>query len=226
MIRVLIADDHMIVREGLKQILSKHGDLEVAGEAANGNDVLRMVREQPWDVLVTDMSMPGRNGLELIKLVKQERPTLPVLVLSMYDEEQYAVRAIRAGASGYINKESVSEQLVAAIRKVATGGVHASPAVTKALFSTLRGDQNARPHEQLSDRELQVFQLIARGKSVSEIADQLALSPKTVSTHKSRLMEKMQMSNQAELIRYALEQNLIEATPSASSPARESGSNT
>lgn len=211
MIRVLIADDHMIVREGLKQILSKEGDLTVAGEAANGNDVLRMVRAQEWDVLVTDMSMPGRNGLELIKLVKQERPALPVLVLSMYDEDQFAVRAIRAGASGYINKESVSEQLVAAIRTVAAGGVHASPAVTKALFSTLRGDTQARPHEQLSDRELQVLQLIASGKTVTEIADQLALSPKTVSTHKSRLMEKMQMSNQAELIRYAIEQRLIQA---------------
>jgi two-component system, NarL family, invasion response regulator UvrY len=212
MIRVLIADDHMIVREGLKQILAMHGDLEVAGEAANGNDVLRMVREQQWDVLVTDMSMPGRNGLELIKLVKQARPELPVLVLSMYDEDQYAVRTIRAGASGYINKESVSDQLVAAIRKVAAGGVHASPAVTKALFSTLRGYNGARPHEQLSDRELQVFQLIAGGKSVTEIADQLSLSPKTVSTHKSRLMEKMQMSNSAEIIRYAIEHRLV-ATP-------------
>jgi DNA-binding NarL/FixJ family response regulator len=214
MIRVLIADDHMIVREGLKQILAREGDLEVAGEAANGNDVLRMARDGTWDVLVTDMSMPGRNGLELIKLVKQAKPELPVLVLSMYDEEQFAVRAIRAGASGYINKESVSDQLVAAIRKVAAGGVHASAAVTKTLFSTLRGNQNARPHEQLSDRELQVMLLIASGKSVTEIADQLNLSPKTISTHKSRLMEKMQMSNQAELIRYALEHRLVTAPES------------
>ena len=215
MIRILVADDHAIVREGLKQIIAKQADLSVAGEAANGNDVLRMVREQEWDVLVTDMSMPGRNGLELIKLVKQERPQLPVLVLSMYDEEQYAVRAIRAGASGYLNKESACEQLVAAIRKIASGGVHASEAVTQALFSTLRGARGASGapralHEQLSDRELQVLQLIAGGKSITEIAAQLALSPKTVSTHKSRLLEKMHLGNQAELIRYAIEHRLVD----------------
>ncbi len=211
MIRILVADDHTIVREGLKQILAKHADLQVAGEAANGNDVLRLVRDETWDVLVTDMSMPGRNGLELIKLVKQAQPTLPVLVLSMYDEEQYAVRAIRAGASGYLNKESASEQLVSAIRKVAAGGVYASPTVTQALFSTLRNNRSTQPHEQLSDRELQVLQLIVAGKSITDIADQLALSPKTVSTHKSRLMEKMNMNNQAELIRYAIEHRLTNA---------------
>ena len=218
MIRILVADDHTIVREGLKQIIAKQVDLTVAGEAANGNDVLRLVREQEWDVLVTDMSMPGRNGLELIKLVKQERPQLPVLVLSMYDEEQYAVRAIRAGASGYLNKESASEQLVAAIRKIASGGVHASEAVTQAMFSTLRGARGAAGagatpralHEQLSDRELQVLQLIAGGKSITEIAAQLTLSPKTVSTHKARLLEKMHLGNQAELIRYAIEHRLVD----------------
>lgn len=221
MIRILVADDHAIVREGLKQIIAKQADLSVAGEAANGNDVLRLVREQEWDVLVTDMSMPGRNGLELIKLVKQERPQLPVLVLSMYDEEQYAVRAIRAGASGYLNKESASEQLVAAIRKIASGGVHASEAVTQALFSTLRGargagranDAQRALHEQLSDRELQVLQLIASGRSITEIATLLALSPKTVSTHKSRLLEKMHLGNQAELIRYAIEHRLVDGAP-------------
>ncbi len=210
MIRILVADDHAIVREGLKQIIAKHADLAVAGEAANGNDVLRLVREQEWDVLVTDMSMPGRNGLELIKLVKQARPQLPVLVLSMYDEEQYAVRAIRAGASGYLNKESASDQLVVAIRKIAAGGVHASQAVTQAMFSTLRGAEGA-PHEQLSDRELQVLRMIAAGQSVTAIATQLSLSPKTVSTHKSRILEKMHMSNQAELIRYAIEHRLADA---------------
>ena len=214
MIRILVADDHTIVREGLKQILAKHSDLQVAGEAANGNDVLRLIRDGrdgQWDVLVTDMSMPGRNGLELIKLVKQAQPALPVLVLSMYDEEQYAVRAIRAGASGYLNKESASEQLVSAIRKVAAGGVYASAAVTQALFSTLRNNRGAQPHEQLSDRELQVLQMIAAGKSITEIAELLSLSPKTVSTHKSRMLEKMNMSNQAELIRYAIEHRLTNA---------------
>lgn len=215
MIRVLVADDHAIVREGLKQILTKSGDLEVAGEAANGNDVLKMVREQEWDVLVTDMSMPGRNGLELIKLVKSARPKLPVLVLSMYGEEQFAVRSIRAGASGYLNKESASDQLVNAIRKIAGGGVYASPAVAEALLRNVRDGDAAhkQPHELLSDRELQVLQLITAGQSVTEIADALSLSPKTVSTHKARLMEKMQMTNQAELIRYAMAHGLAQAAP-------------
>ena len=208
MIRVLVADDHTIVREGLKQILAKSGDLVVAGEAANGNDALKMVREQEWDVLVTDMSMPGRNGLELIKLVKAARPKLPVLVLSMYGEEQFAVRAIRAGASGYLNKESASDQLVNAIRKIAGGGVFVSPAVAEALLRNVRDGSSKLPHEQLSDRELQVLQLIAAGNSVNDIAAQLNLSPKTVSTHKTRLLEKMHMSNQAELIRYALQHRL------------------
>ena len=159
-----------IVREGLKQILAKSGDLLVAGEAANGNDVLRMVREQEWDVLVTDMSMPGRNGLELIKLVKAARPKMPVLVLSMYGEEQFAVRAIRAGASGYLTKESASDQLVSAIRKIAGGGVHVSAAVAEALFHNVRDGGCQLPHEQLSDREFQVLRLIAAGQSVNNIA--------------------------------------------------------
>jgi two-component system invasion response regulator UvrY len=213
MIRVLVADDHTIVREGLKQILAKSGDLVVAGEAANGNDVLRLVREQEWDVLLTDMSMPGRSGIELIKLVKAARPKLPVLVLSMYGEDQYAVRAIRAGASGYLNKESASEQLVAAIRKIAGGGVHVSVAVAEALFHNVRDGETGAPHEQLSDREFQVLQLIADGKSVADVAAELKLSPKTVSTHKTRILDKMHMSNQAELIRYAIEHRLVDAAP-------------
>lgn len=210
MIRVLVADDHTIVREGLKQILAKSGDLAVAGEAANGNEVLKLVREQAWDVLVTDMSMPGRSGIELIKLVKQACPKLPVLVLSMYGEDQYAVRAIRAGASGYLNKESASEQLVGAIRKVAAGGVHVSPAVAEALVQNVRGGSSAQlPHDQLSDREFQVLRLIAEGQSINGIAHALNLSPKTVSTHKARILEKMHMETQAELIRYAIEQGLV-----------------
>lgn len=211
MIRILVADDHAIVREGLKQILAKQTDMVVTGEAANGNDVLQMVRRENWDVLVTDMSMPGRNGVELIKLVKEARPKLPVLVLSMYDESQYAVRAMRAGAAGYINKESASEQLVSAIRSVAAGGVHVSATVAAALLQTVQGKpaNSALPHEQLSDREMQVLQMIAAGSTITEIANKLALSPKTVSTHKARLLEKMHMSNQAELIRYAIEQRLV-----------------
>ncbi len=211
MIRVLVADDHTIVREGLKQILAMHDDITVAGEAANGNDVLKMVREKTWDVLVTDMSMPGRSGIELIKLVKEACPKLPVLVLSMYGEDQYAVRVIRAGASGYLNKESASDQLVGAIRKVASGGVHVSAATAEAMFHNLRGDTTSAPHEQLSDREFQVLRMIAMGKSSSDIADELKLSPKTVSTHKTRILEKMRMSNQAELIRYAIAHHLVDA---------------
>lgn len=213
MIRVLVADDHTIVREGLKQILAKSGDLVVAGEAANGNDVLKLVREKEWDVLVTDMSMPGRSGIELIKLVKEARPELPVLVLSMYGEDQYAVRAIRAGASGYLNKESASEQLVTALRKIAGGGVHVSAAVAEALFNNVRGKANVTLHEHLSDREFQVLRMIAIGKSVTDIASALNLSPKTVSTHKTRILDKMKMSNQAELIRYAIEHRLVEPGP-------------
>lgn len=213
MIRVLVADDHAIVREGLKQILAKSGDLTVAGEAADGNAVLKMVREQTWDVLVTDMSMPGRNGLELIKMVKEARPDLPVLVLSMYGEEQFAVRAIRAGASGYLTKESASEHLVAAIRKIAAGGVHVSPAVAQVLFQSVRGDNGALPHTQLSDREMQVLRMIASGQSISDIARELSLSPKTISTHKTRILEKMEMHNQAELIRYAIEHKLADVPP-------------
>lgn len=215
MIRVLVADDHTIVREGLKQILAKSGDMLVAGEAANGNEVLRMVRDMKtgeWDVLVTDMSMPGRNGLELIRMVKDTRPKLPILVLSMYGEEQFAVRAIRAGASGYLNKESASEQLVIAIRKIASGGVHVSPAVAEVLFLNVRNGDAARlPHEQLSNREFQVLRLIADGQSINDIAKALSLSAKTVSTHKARILEKMKLSNQAELIRYAIEHQLVNA---------------
>jgi len=214
MIRVLVADDHTIVREGLKQILSKQEDIAVAGEAANGNDVLKMVREREWDVLVTDMSMPGRSGIELIKLVKDACPKLPVLVLSMYGEDQYAIRAIRAGASGYLNKESASEQLVTAIRKVAAGGVHVSAGVAEAMFRNLRGDSVAAPHEHLSNREFQVLRLVASGKSTNEIATDLMLSPKTVSTHKTHILEKMHMNNQAELIRYSIEHKLVDSPTS------------
>lgn len=213
MIRVLVADDHAIVREGLKQILAKSGDLTVAGEAADGNVLLTMVREQNWDVLVTDMSMPGRNGIELIRMVKEARPDLPVLVLSMYGEDQFAVRAIRAGASGYLTKESASEHLVSAIRKIAAGGVHVSPEVAQVLFQSVRGDKAALPHMQLSDREMQVLGMIAGGQSISDIARQLSLSPKTISTHKTRILEKMGMHNQAELIRYAIEHKLAAVPP-------------
>lgn len=210
MIRVLLADDHPIVRAGLREILADTGDIAVAGEAVNGQEVLERVRGGDYDVAVLDMSMPGRSGIELIRLVKQEKPKLRVLVLSMHSEEQYAVRALKAGASGYLTKESAADQLVAAIRRIAAGGAFVSPETAERLARELNRGPGAPPHTLLSDREFQVFQLIAGGKSVSEIADELALSVKTVSTHKTRIMHKMNLANQAELIRYAIRHKLVD----------------
>ncbi len=210
MIRVLLADDHAIVRAGLKEILADTGDITVAGEAANGQEVLARVRGHDYDVVVLDMSMPGRSGIELIKLVKAEKPRLRVLVLSMHSEEQYAVRALKAGASGYLSKDSAADQLVAAIRRIAAGGAYVSPETAERLALDAASRTEAAPHTLLSDREFQVFRMIAAGKSVGEIARELSLSAKTVSTHKARIMEKMGIANPAQLIRYALENNLID----------------
>lgn len=210
MIRVLLADDHAIVRAGLKEILEDTGDIAVAGEAANGQEVLAQIRRQDFDVLVTDMSMPGRSGVDLIRQVKSEKPRLRILVLSMHSEEQYAVRALRAGASGYLTKETAADQLVAAIRRIAGGGAHISPETAERLALDLVPDSDAPPHKSLSDREFQVFQMIAGGATVTEIADKLVLSVKTVSTHKTRIMQKMNITNQAELIKYAIRHRLID----------------
>lgn len=209
MIRVLLADDHAIVRAGLKEILADTGDIEVAGEATNGQEVLAQVRGHDYDMVVLDMSMPGRNGIELIKLVKAEKPKLKVLVLSMHSEEQYAVRALKAGASGYLSKESAADQLVAAIRRIAGGGAYVSPETAERLALDAGKTTDAAPHTMLSDREFQVFQLIAAGKSITDIARQLSLSVKTVSTHKTRILQKMKFANQAELIRYAIENKIL-----------------
>ena len=211
MIRVLLADDHNIVRAGVREILSDTTDIEVAGEAVNGHEVLTLVRECEFDVAVLDMSMPGgRSGIDLIRQVKTERPRLKVLVLSMYSEEQYAVRALKAGASGYLTKESVADQLVAAIRRVAGGGAYISPETAERLALGVNPDVAAAPHTLLSDREFEVFRMIAQGRSVTEIADRLSLSVKTVSTHKARIMQKMNLANPAELIRYALDHGLLD----------------
>jgi len=210
MIRILIADDHAIVREGLKQLLSEQGDFIVAGEAADGLGALKLIREQPLDMALMDMSMPGRGGVELIKQIKAEKPKLAVLVLSMHNEEQYAVRALRAGAAGYLTKESAPDQLVAAIRKVAAGGMFISPGVAERLAYELGGNHNAAPHTLLSDREYQIFQMIVAGIPVGIIADKLSLSVKTVSTHKTRILQKMQMNSAAELIHYAIRHQLVE----------------
>ncbi len=210
MIRILIADDHKIVREGLKQLLACENGLVVAGEAANGLEALKQLREQPFDVALMDMSMPGRSGIELIKQIKSEKPKLAILVLSMHKEEQYAVRALKAGAAGYLTKESASDQLVAAIRKVAGGGAFISVSVAERLALELGSNHDTAPHTRLSDREYQIFRMIVSGTAIGIIADELSLSVKTVSTHKTRIMQKMNMANSAELIHYAIRHQLVE----------------
>jgi DNA-binding NarL/FixJ family response regulator len=210
MIRILVAEDHMIVREGLKQLLSNEADFAVVGEAGDGHEVLKLVRELDFDVLLLDMSMPGKSGIELIKQVKGDKPRLRLLVLSMHQENQYAVRAIKAGASGYLTKDSASAQLVSAIRKVASGGAFISAEVAEQLALDAMPNAAGLPHTTLSDREYQVFQLLVSGVTVSEIADRLNVSVKTVSTHKARLLEKMGLGSQTELIRYALRHHLVE----------------
>lgn len=210
MIRIVIADDHAIVREGLKRIVESVPDMEVLDEAADGTQVLQRVRELVFEVLVLDLSMPGRSGMELIKLVRSERPRLRILVLSMHQEQQYAVRAIRCGASGYLTKESAPAQLELAIRKVASGGAFLSADVAQQLaLGAMPGGQGA-PHENLSNREFEVFQLLVAGVSVTDSATRLHLSVKTVSTHKANLMLKLGLHNPSELIRYALRHGLAD----------------
>ena len=210
MIRVVLADDHTIVREGLKQLLTAAGDLEIVGEAQDGHQVMERVRALDFDLLLLDMSMPGKSGIELIKQVRAEKPRLKILVLSMHEEHQYAVRAIRAGASGYLTKESASRQLVEAIRKVAGGGAFISAEVAQQLALGAMPDAKGPPHASLSDREFQIFRMIADGLSVSDIAARLNLSVKTVSTHKSNILQKMNMATQGELIRYAITHRLVD----------------
>lgn len=212
MIRILIADDHTILRDGLKQILSECRDMVVAGEADNGLDALKRVCEEEWDVVVLDMSMPGKSGIELVKQIKSEKPKLPILILSMHKEDQYAVRTLKAGASGYLCKDSASAQLVSAIRKVANGGIFISPEVAEKLAHGLRPMSDAPPHTLLSDREYQVFMMLVQGKGLTEIADELNLSVKTVSTHKTRIQEKMNADNLSVLIKYAIKHDLLDET--------------
>lgn len=211
MIRVLLVDDHRILREGLKQILADTSDIEVVGEAADGREALKALQTLEIDTMIMDMSMPGRSGLELLKQIKAEKPKLPVLILSMHSEDQYAVRAYRAGASGYLTKDSASELLVLAIRKVAKGGIFISPNSAERMAMELTGARQADTvsHTLLSDREFQIFRLIAEGKGLTEIASLLSLSVKTVSTHKTHILEKMHLTTTADLIRYAIEHDLL-----------------
>ena len=209
-IHVLIADDHAIVRQGLKQILSETDDLVIAGEADDGVDALTLARQQHWDVFLLDVSMPNRNGIDTLKQLKKEFPRLPVLILSMHPEEQYAVRALKAGASGYLTKQSAPEQLVTAIRLVSQGKKYLSPAVALQLAEAISDHTEKSPHERITDREYQVLVLIASGKTLTAIADSLNLGVATVSTYRARLLEKMGLKSTAELIRYGLENGLVE----------------
>jgi DNA-binding NarL/FixJ family response regulator len=210
--RVLIADDHAIVREGLKRILAADAAFTVAGEAKDGHEVLAAVRAGGFEVLLLDLSMPGRSGIELIGQVKTERPDLRVLVLSMHGEQQYAVRAIRAGASGYLTKDAAPTQLVAALHKIAAGGLFITPAVAEALAIGLQAPgAEALPHKRLTDREHEVFLLLAAGQSVTAIAERLHLSVKTVSTHKTHIHEKLGLGSLAELVRYAVAHRLLDS---------------
>lgn len=209
-IDVLVADDHAIIRDGLRKILADTDDLAVAGEADNGNVVLDKIRERDWGLLILDLSMPGRNGLDLIKLIKTERPRLPILVFSMHQEEQFAVRAIRAGASGYLTKESDSSLLLPAIRKVAAGGMFVSPKVAELLATDVSHSYDEElPHKRLTDREYAIFIRIVQGISPANIANELSLSVKTVSSHKSHILDKMKLANQVELVRYAIDHGLV-----------------
>ena len=210
MTRIVIADDHSIVREGLKRIVSSIDGMEVTGEAGNGTEVMQRVRELAFDVLLLDLSMPGRSGMELIKLIRAEKPQLRILVLSMHQELQYAVRAIKNGASGYLTKESAPAQLEQAIRKVASGGAFISAEVAEQLALGAMPGSQAVPHESLSNREFEVLQLLVAGISLTDIGTRLNLSVKTVSTHKTNLMQKMGLQNQSELIRYAIKHGLAE----------------
>jgi len=221
MIRILIADDHPIVRRGLRQILADEPDLTVPGEAQNGQEVLQLLHLE-WDVLVLDINMPGRSGLDVLHEVKERCPNLPVLIMSIHSEEQFGVRALKAGASGYLTKESAPEELVKAIRKVNGGGKYVSPALGEQLAAALQSGADRMPHDALSNRESEILCLIASGKTVTEIAEHLILSVKTVSTYRARILEKMKLHTNAELMLYAMQNRLVETLPVNESSSRDS----
>jgi two-component system, NarL family, invasion response regulator UvrY len=216
--RVLIVDDHAVVRQGLKQILSE-SDIPVSiGEAGSGQEALSMARSGNWDLVVLDISLPDRSGLDVLKQIKSYYPKLPVLVLTMHAEEQYAVRVLRAGAAGYLTKDSAPEEMANAVKKVAAGGRYVSSSLAEKLVFDM-GGMRERPHEALSDREFQVFCMLASGERIKDIAEKLCLSVKTVSSHRARILTKMKMKNNAQLVQYALEHKLIPGSHESSTPA-------
>jgi two-component system invasion response regulator UvrY len=210
MIRILIADDHPVVRRGLRQMLEPHSDLKIAGEATTSDEAVALVKRDKWDVVILDLGLPGAGGIEVLKAIKQHSPRLPVLVLSVHPEEELAIRMLRLGAAGYITKGAESDVLVPAIRKVARGGRFVSEAVNERLLESVGPRSAAQPHERLSDREYQVLRLLVDGKTSTEIAQELGLSIKTVSTYRARLLEKLNVRTTADLIRYAITQKLVE----------------
>jgi len=220
--KILIADDHTVVRKGLRQILAEGFKRASFSEVATGQEALELVWKEPWDIVILDLTMPGRSGLEVLKEIKRTRPKLPVLILSMHPEDQFAVRLLKAGASGYMTKESAAEELVGAVTKAIAGGVYVSVQFGEKLASFLANNGHALPHENLSDREFLILRQIASGKPVSLIARELSLSVKTISTYRVRLLEKMSMSNNAQLVQYAFQHHLVEQVPSEmGTPSRE-----
>jgi len=210
MIKVCVVDDHAVVREGLKRIISENPGMAVTAEAGDGHEALKVIQSEPCDVVLLDITMPNKSGLDVLKQLHTDAPKLPVLVLSMHAEDQYAVRVLRAGAAGYLTKESAPAKLVQAIRKVVRGGKYVSATLAEKLVYDLDSDSSKAPHEVLSDREYQVLCLIASGKTVTDIAEELALSVKTISTYRVRILEKLNMKNNAELTRYAIKEGLVD----------------
>ena len=208
MIRILIADDHNIVRFGLMQIMERNSDMQVVAEHTNGIDALKWIRNHDCDVALIDIAMPGISGIDLLKQLREEKPNLPVLILSIYPEDQYAVRLIKAGAAGYLNKECAPMEVVEAVRSVAGGKLHISPAVVRMLATEISRPDGKLPHETLSNREYQIFLLFASAKTISEIAEALSLSVKTVSTYRTRILEKMNLRNNVELMQYVVDKHL------------------
>jgi two-component system invasion response regulator UvrY len=209
-IKVLIADDHAVVRRGLRQILMETSDILVGGEAATAAEARQLVGQHRWDVVVLDVNMPGGNGIELLGELRRQHSGLRVLVLTMYPEDQYAVRAIRAGAAGFLTKESAPEKLIEAVRKIASGGRYVSAELAETLASMVAGEAEGAPHQRLSDREFEVFKMLASGRTVSQVAQELGLSVKTVSTHRVRILKKMGMTTNAELTHYAVKNGVVD----------------